>query len=237
MPISLASLSCSSAIETGLDSMQGLVSYKTLNHEIVYCNAEFLRYTGFRQVKDIQGCDDSDLIWSDFASYYHQHEDDVFNGRVYTTLQPGRDADGRCFLFFNQKLPWRDKHGKLIGTVCQAIEIADVSIVKHFHEFARLMDFEGLYCVDPSPEIKISLREGDCLFFLLRGKTAKEIGRLLNISHRTVEAHVEHLKVKLGCKNKSELIAKALNEGYGASLSRLVKISGPVVLGQQDADH
>lgn len=229
MAISLASLARSPEVNTNLDAMEGLVSYKTLNHKILYCNSEFLRYTGFRRVKDIEGLDDTQLVWSDFSRFYLKQERDAFNGKTYTALQPGRDKEGHCFLFFNQKLPWKNEQGDLIGLVCQAIEIMDVDFARHFNQLAHLDGFEGLYRLAAESEINISPRENDCLFFLLRGKTAKEIARFLNISHRTVEAHISHLKTKFQCKNKSELIAKALNKGYGATMSFSTSTSKPLV--------
>jgi DNA-binding CsgD family transcriptional regulator len=40
----------------------------------------------------------------------------------------------------------------------------------------------------------------------------KEIGRKLNISHRTVETHIEQIKNKLNCVNKAELYIKLLSD-------------------------
>lgn len=60
----------------------------------------------------------------------------------------------------------------------------------------------------------LTARQSECMFFLLRGKTAKEIARILNLSFRTVEGHIEGIKYKLVCSTKSELISKAIAEEY-----------------------
>ena len=52
----------------------------------------------------------------------------------------------------------------------------------------------------------ISSREGECLFYLMRGKSARETGALLNLSQRTVEYYLDSLKDKLNCRKKSEMI-------------------------------
>lgn len=65
-----------------------------------------------------------------------------------------------------------------------------------------------------SEEIKLTARESECLFYLLRGKTAKKIATILGISHRTVETYVDYLKIKFQALNKSELIEKAIEKGY-----------------------
>jgi DNA-binding CsgD family transcriptional regulator len=60
---------------------------------------------------------------------------------------------------------------------------------------------------------KISHREQQTLFYLLRGKTAKEIGCILNISPKTVEYYIENLKNKFNCHSRSELISKGIENG------------------------
>lgn len=76
------------------------------------------------------------------------------------------------------------------------------------------------------PIEKLTLRENQCLIELIKGKTAKEIAKKLHISCRTVESHLENVKGKLGCRNKSELIEKIYQKGL-ASLSEEPTTSEP----------
>jgi shikimate kinase len=46
-----------------------------------------------------------------------------------------------------------------------------------------------------------------CLKLLAQGKSSKEIARILDISHRTVEGYIAKLIEKLGCSSSKELIA------------------------------
>lgn len=57
-----------------------------------------------------------------------------------------------------------------------------------------------------------SKRELECLYFLCKGQTYKEIGRAMNISPRTVETHVERMRIKAECHSKIQLVAKC--SGY-----------------------
>ena len=58
---------------------------------------------------------------------------------------------------------------------------------------------------------ELTLREKECLFYLRRGMTAKEIARPLGLSHRTVEHYIDKIKNKLGCRTRSELICAAID--------------------------
>lgn len=55
--------------------------------------------------------------------------------------------------------------------------------------------------------IYLTPREYDCLRVLREGKTIKEIARDMGLSPRTVEFYLKNLKVKFGCKSKTELLA------------------------------
>ena len=51
-----------------------------------------------------------------------------------------------------------------------------------------------------------SKREIECLYYLMKGKTARETSIHLNLSPRTVEYYLDTLKEKLACRKKSEII-------------------------------
>lgn len=53
----------------------------------------------------------------------------------------------------------------------------------------------------------ITHKELDCIKRLPLGKTAKDISRDLKISHRTVEGYFSRVMMRVGCKNKQDLIA------------------------------
>lgn len=51
----------------------------------------------------------------------------------------------------------------------------------------------------------LTKREKEVLYSSSHGMTAKEIARKLHISPRTVETHIDNMKVKLSCQNKMQL--------------------------------
>jgi DNA-binding CsgD family transcriptional regulator len=56
----------------------------------------------------------------------------------------------------------------------------------------------------------LSGREMSCAKLLLQGMTARGIAERLFISPRTVETHLQHLKQKLNCRTKAELVNQLL---------------------------
>jgi DNA-binding CsgD family transcriptional regulator len=54
---------------------------------------------------------------------------------------------------------------------------------------------------------RLTSRESECLKFLVKGFSAKEIAQILNISNRTVEKHLENIRGKTGYHKLSKLIS------------------------------
>lgn len=54
--------------------------------------------------------------------------------------------------------------------------------------------------------VSLSYRELECLSYLFRGRSMKDIAKSINISARTVETHINNLKVKTSLSNKQSLI-------------------------------
>ena len=59
----------------------------------------------------------------------------------------------------------------------------------------------------------LTKREWEVLKYVVLGHSAKKIGRLLQISSRTVEGYVDKLKEKLGCKGRGEISFIAIKSG------------------------
>ena len=61
----------------------------------------------------------------------------------------------------------------------------------------------------------LSPREHDVLSALVMGRSNKEIGRELGISHRTVEVHRASMMVRLGARTLAEAVRIGLAAGLG----------------------
>lgn len=57
----------------------------------------------------------------------------------------------------------------------------------------------------------VTSKEYQCISQLPLGLSYKQIANMLNLSHRTVEQYITRVKVRIGCRNRQDLI-KLLNE-------------------------
>jgi DNA-binding CsgD family transcriptional regulator len=56
--------------------------------------------------------------------------------------------------------------------------------------------------------VSLSAREFECLEWAAQGKSAWEIGRILNISRHTVATYLENAKSKLGVRTVVQAVAR-----------------------------
>ena len=61
---------------------------------------------------------------------------------------------------------------------------------------------------DDRPVVSLTPRERDVAILTCRGLSAKEIGKHLGLSYRTIETHRAHLLTKFGARKLPELVAK-----------------------------
>ena len=74
---------------------------------------------------------------------------------------------------------------------------------------------ESLVSNPVSPDVlhhlhRLTAREADVLKLFCRGLSYKEIGKILSISHRTVETHKKNILAKLKIKSTAEMISYAM---------------------------
>jgi DNA-binding NarL/FixJ family response regulator len=62
-----------------------------------------------------------------------------------------------------------------------------------------------------SSELGLTIREGEVLSWLSKGKTNRDIAQILGLSPRTVDKHLEQIYAKLGVENRTAAAAIATN--------------------------
>ena len=65
----------------------------------------------------------------------------------------------------------------------------------------------------PDEDITLSPRQTECLFWVQQGKSSRDIGVILGVSHRIVERHVFRACQKLGVRTRLQAVIRARSLG------------------------
>ena len=66
---------------------------------------------------------------------------------------------------------------------------------------------------DDDAKLWLTPREVQVLTCIATGLSAKEIAKKLNIAPRTVERHIDHIRLKTRTRNRSHMVAYAIAHG------------------------
>lgn len=198
------------------------VIWKDIDSVYLGCNENFAKLAGYSTLASIEGIKDEDLKCdaATYATRFRYQDQQAMKHKPQTILDIHRFADGKIWTCLSNKTPLRNKDKKIIGCINQMTEINIPFLTKlgiALTKFNQMMNIQNTNSLVLEPygyeSYHLSKRESECLFYLLRGKTAKEIARALTLSHRTVEGYIENIKFKLCCRTKTELIGKAIDQG------------------------
>lgn len=62
-------------------------------------------------------------------------------------------------------------------------------------------------------QINLTPREAEVLHLVANGMSAKEVAGQIKISPRTVERHIEHVRLKLRARNRPHMVTEAIARG------------------------
>jgi len=66
---------------------------------------------------------------------------------------------------------------------------------------------------DPDRRVSLSPRQIECLYWVQEGKSSRDIGIILGVSHRIVERHVFRACLKLGVRTRLQAVIRARSLG------------------------
>lgn len=119
-------------------------------------------------------------------------------------------------IFLTIKAPLWNKNRKMVGIYGFDYFIDEQNEKFYFPILERagipVADLKRLQSkINLAKKSLLSKRQIDCLYYLVRGMTLKEIGIKLKLSPKTVEHYITAIKVRLQCRTRSELVNKALS--------------------------
>jgi len=219
-----------------LAEFPGFVAIKNVMSKYEWMSDATLSLVGCRKLGEILGKMDNDLKCpaSKLASEFIKQDQRVIASRLehrYFSFVHYQKSEPTVSI--GVKKPIFDHLKNVIGIFISMHEIYDahliqlgkcLSSVPFPNRNQRLMysyEFNDTF----QGKVNLSERQLEVLFFIIRGRTSKEIAHYLQLSHRTVEQYTDHLKDKFNCLNKSSLIERVIYEGYWAVLpKRLVNV-------------
>lgn len=135
------------------------------------------------------------LLLEHFCLYFAEKASDLIDHQ-----------DTKKLAYFDQKFTFITSH-------------AEDEWTKNAEQFLNQTQLQRLHLIEKNYDILLSKRETECLRHLAFGKSAKEIGRTLNLSHRTIETYINKIKVKTGFNNKIDIINSYLKNAPCAELN------------------
>lgn len=206
-----------------LKQTSGYVAWKDLDLNMEAFNDELARACGFKDAKSSLGKQIAHANLpgrlSEMAGEFIA--EDLIILRAQETI---RTLACVCYVgddwqvIYGQKSILRDSIGNPVGL---ALHYMDVTNYAFLQNSLALLGMDLRYQKNPKQatyiikstysDLPLTPRETEIAFYLLRRKMNREIAERLNISRRTVEAHLQHIKDKLACRTKPQLIEKLLN--------------------------
>jgi DNA-binding CsgD family transcriptional regulator len=111
--------------------------------------------------------------------------------------------------------------GKIQTTICIHTDVThlnppinnNVSFMSRKKKNVHFAKKGGVYLQLKDISSMFTKREKEIIKLIIKGKTAIEIGSILNISYHTVNTHKRNMHKKAECKNSRELVLKCLQQG------------------------
>lgn len=205
--------------------MPGFVAWKTPDSVYASTNLLCAQLAGYKNIDSYIGT--TDYEWKcdavEFAEDIRKQDQLVLSSNTAWNSFNIMKFNKRLTYYFSHKSVIVDPTNKKLGILFVGTILTDDAIIKALTSLANSDPQKSekkiqtnIYSIAKEYECpyQLSQRQQECLFYLLKGNSAKQIGKLLNISNRTVEGYIDHLKVKFGCLTRQQLFEKAIAQGY-----------------------
>jgi DNA-binding CsgD family transcriptional regulator len=214
-----------------LSGVPGLVVWMRPDAQFMCANQRAMTvmgFTGFTQLADRYPRDmnsESSKMHDQFVEnigYVFQNQCSVVS--VYSAYV----ANKRWALFIGEEQPLLDGNQTIVGVSSHTMEVTATPMASHLaplfmnhRKKGGIKLQQGLYHYSACYEDwNLSPRQGECLFWLLKRKSASEIGALLRLSKRTVESYIRLIKSKFQVHTVSELSDFADEQGLHSYIPR-----------------
>ncbi|OWO84035.1 helix-turn-helix transcriptional regulator [Photorhabdus luminescens] len=176
---------------------------KDKNSCFIYGNLALKSVKNFSSSFEFEGLYDHELPWdgAEFAKEYIAHDRKVMEKeeRICSLETHIHGKEQILSSYFCEKYPLYHEDGSCIGTIFHGYQAQDFSFTRLFRgKLPASIMFQP-------PTDLFTQREWDVIFLLLHKYTSQQIGRMLNISHRTVENHISRIYKRISVHSGYQL--------------------------------
>lgn len=185
---------------------------KDKNFRYIYCNEYYAKAAGLDSPNQIVGKSDDQMPWREQADFFRTGDQVVFDGSGTRINVPETEirADGiRDILVTENQL--LDKNGECTGLIGSYIDITGKRLENKVGYFDQSVS--RYYLGEVFGNEYLTWREIEVLKKVLLGYSAKQAAEVLKISPKTVESHIDKLRIKLQATTKGDIIATAIKFG------------------------
>lgn len=196
-----------------IESANLYLTAKDKNFKYLYCNEKIACALNLDSPKSIIGKTDYDLYPFHLANIFRQGDERVLNGGLLLNEKEIHPCDNTVIKILTNKNQLKDKRGTLKGVVVSFVDIS--ALQSNFSpEMMKYDQLKKAYHFNIGKDNEyFNKTEYDVFKCILTGSTAKEIGKKLTLSHRTIEDYIEKIKHKLQCTSKHHIIECAMRLG------------------------
>ncbi|WP_118986765.1 helix-turn-helix transcriptional regulator [Photorhabdus sp. CRCIA-P01] len=201
--MSYKKLTVSSQIINLMETSHEPWGIKDQSSRFVYENKAMAMLRDLPRGFNVEGRLDNDLPWAGaaFAEQFQIHDRAVMQAeqRICSLETHLYGKEKLLSSYFFEKFPFYNEDNQCVGVIFHAWKAEAFSLTRFF--YGKL---PASIMFQPPSEL-FTQREWDVIFLFLQKYTSKQIGRILNISYRTVETHILRIYKKIGINSGQQL--------------------------------
>lgn len=181
------------------------------------CNDYAAKQVGLGEGKDLIGTTDFDHCWRAEAPFYQSMDKKVIDEQQpLLFIENITTSDQNLLSALTYKIPLQLLSQKTMVFGMSFIINQGDSIPELLHGMRVPFNVNTKKIVLQERKVsnsimtnRVSQRQAECLYYLVKGMSARQIADEIGLSKRTIEAYIIILKQKFNCISKYELINKA----------------------------
>ncbi|WP_445493739.1 helix-turn-helix transcriptional regulator [Photorhabdus sp. SF281] len=196
-------LTISSQIINTLEQSNDPWGIKNESSCFIYANLAFKNLQNLSNSFSYEGLFDDEIPWdgAEFAKEFITHDKTVMTkeDRICSLETHVYGKEKILSSYFFEKLPLYHVDGTCMGIIFHGWQAQDYSLTRLYHG-----KLPSSILFQPPTDL-FTQREWDVIFLLLQKYTSKQMGKMLDISYRTVETHIARIYKRIGVNSSYQL--------------------------------